>query len=97
MVNEVPTAEYSIFIWADFITYSTANASKASGTDLLLGPRAKLLIDSYLDTILKDFRELLERAKQYDIDNNQPDCELEEKKKKLLDLAEELGVRVDFL
>lgn len=40
---------------------------------------------------------LLERARQYDIDNNEPDCELQEKKQRILDFAEELGVEIDFL
>ncbi len=43
-----------------------------------------------------DFRKLLERARQYDREHNQPDCELEEKKQKLRKLAEELGVDIDF-
>lgn len=46
---------------------------------------------------LKEFRELLERAREYDKKHNQPDCELEEKKKKVLKLAEQLGVKIDFL
>lgn len=43
------------------------------------------------------FKDLLERARQYDIDNNEPDCELQEKKQRILDLAEELGIEIDFL
>jgi len=46
---------------------------------------------------LQDLRKLLERAKKYDEENNQNDCELEEKKKKLRELAAELGAKVDFL
>lgn len=46
---------------------------------------------------LPEFKALLERARQYDIDNNEPDCELQEKRKRILDLAEELGVEIDFL
>jgi hypothetical protein len=46
---------------------------------------------------LAEFRKLLERAKKYDEENNQKDCELEEKKKKLRELAAELGAKVDFL
>lgn len=49
------------------------------------------------DEEIESFRKLLERAKQYDIDNNEPNCELEEKKKKLLDLAKEMGVEINFL
>ena len=46
---------------------------------------------------VEEFRRLLERAKQYDRDHNQPDCELEEKRNKLKDLAEKLGVKIDFV
>lgn len=46
---------------------------------------------------IAEFRELLERARQYDIRHNQPNCELESKKKKVRDLADMLGVKVDFL
>lgn len=41
---------------------------------------------------LVEFRQLLERARKYDEAHNEPDCELAEKKEKLLRLAEELGV-----
>lgn len=44
-----------------------------------------------------EFRKLLERAREYDKKHNQPDCELEEKRKKLKKLAEELGVTIDFV
>lgn len=44
------------------------------------------------DQEIRDLRDLLRRAKEYDKKNNQPDCELEEKKQKLRDLAKELGV-----
>ena len=46
---------------------------------------------------INEFRELLERARQYDIENNEPDCELKEKRDRLLKLAEELGVNIDFV
>lgn len=38
--------------------------------------------------------ELLRAAKQYDINNNEPDCELDDKKKLLEKLAGELGVKI---
>lgn len=44
-----------------------------------------------------EFRRLLERARQYDKDHNQPDCELEEKRQKIRELAEVLGVDVSFI
>lgn len=43
---------------------------------------------------IADFRKLLERAKRYDADNNEPACELDSKKKKLIDMAKELGVEL---
>jgi hypothetical protein len=47
------------------------------------------------DEIL-EFRRLLERAREYDKRNNEPDCEMEEKKRRLQDLADELGVSINF-
>jgi hypothetical protein len=46
---------------------------------------------------VKEFRRLLERARQYDKDHGEPDCELESKKQRLLKLAEELGIKIDFV
>lgn len=45
---------------------------------------------------LKEFRELLERAKKYDKENNQKDCELDSKKETLRQLAKQLGVEIEF-
>jgi hypothetical protein len=39
---------------------------------------------------------LIKRAKQYDIDNNEPDCEIEDKKKTLQDIADKFGVKINF-
>lgn len=41
---------------------------------------------------IEEFRQLLTKAREYDQKNNQPDCGLEDKRKRLLELAEELGV-----
>lgn len=46
---------------------------------------------------VEEFRKLLDRAREYDRKNNQPDCELDEKKARIKKLAEDLGVRIDFL
>lgn len=46
---------------------------------------------------IEEFRRLLERARAYDREHNQPDCELAEKRQRLLDLAKELGVEITFL
>jgi len=48
---------------------------------------------------IDEFHILLDRAREYDKRMNQPDCELEEKKQKLLKVAEELGIadKINFL
>lgn len=46
---------------------------------------------------IDEFRKLLERAREYDKNNNEPDCELEEKKEKIRELAKLLGLDVSFL
>lgn len=44
-----------------------------------------------------EFRKLLERAREYDKRMNEPDCELDEKKAALKDIAQKLGVEIAFL
>lgn len=46
---------------------------------------------------IAEFRKLLERAREYDKRNNEPDCELDEKRVALKTLAEQLGVEIAFL
>lgn len=46
---------------------------------------------------LEDFRRLYERAKKYDADNNEPNCETDEKKRRVKELADKLGVNIDFI
>ena len=45
---------------------------------------------------VQEFRDLLDRAREYDKRTSQPDCETEEKRRKLLDLADQLGIKIDF-
>ncbi len=45
---------------------------------------------------IDEFYDLLRKAREYDKKNNEPDCEMEEKKQKLLKLAEELGITIRF-
>jgi hypothetical protein len=45
---------------------------------------------------INDLRELLKRAKKYDEETGQKDCELEAKKEKLRQLAKELNVTIEF-
>ncbi len=46
------------------------------------------------DEEILEFRRLLDRARKYDRDNNEPNCEMDEKKQRLLELARELGADV---
>lgn len=46
---------------------------------------------------IDEFRSLLQRAREYDKRHNEPNCELAEKKAKILDLAKQLGVDVSFV
>lgn len=49
------------------------------------------------DSKVKDFMELLEKARKYDELTNQPDCEMDDKKEALKKLADYLGVEISFL
>lgn len=44
-----------------------------------------------------EFRRLLERAREYDRRNNEPDCELDEKRQALKVIAEQMGVDISFV
>lgn len=46
---------------------------------------------------IAEFKRLLERAREYDKRNNEPDCELEEKRQALKKLAQELGIEIAFV
>ena len=46
---------------------------------------------------LKEFRELLERAREYDRKNSEPECEQDDKRELLKKLAKQLGVDVSFV
>ncbi|MDE2097700.1 MAG: hypothetical protein KGL39_10665 [Patescibacteria group bacterium] len=46
---------------------------------------------------IAEFKKLLERAREYDRRNNEPDCEMEEKRRRVRDLAKELWVEIEFL
>lgn len=59
----------------------------------MIPPQQPLVTQAELD----EFRALLDRAREYDRKNNEPLCELEEKKETLRRLAKQLGVEIDFL
>jgi len=44
-----------------------------------------------------EMNKLLKRAKEYDKKMNQPDCEMDEKKQKLMELAKLMGVDIEFV
>lgn len=46
---------------------------------------------------IMEFRRLLDRAREYDKRNGEPDCEMAEKRQKLKDIAAELGVKIEFV
>ena len=46
---------------------------------------------------LEQLKDLLKKARKYDKRTQQPDCEMDSKKKILKDLAKELGVEITFL
>jgi len=46
---------------------------------------------------IAEFRKLLDRAREYDKRNNEPDCEIEGKRQAILTIAKQLGVEISFL
>ena len=44
----------------------------------------------------QQFGDLLRRAKDYDRENGEPDCELDEKRQALKKIADELGIAIEF-
>lgn len=57
-------------------------------------PNAPVIPTPLTPDEVEDVRKLLEKAKQYDEETGQKDCELEEKKQRLRLLAKELGVEI---
>lgn len=45
---------------------------------------------------LEDLKQLLKRAKKYDEDNNEPDCEIDEKVETLKRIAKAFGVDIEI-
>lgn len=60
-------------------------------------PSPPVLVRPVSPEEVEEFRRLLERAREYDKKNSEPECELEEKKRTLKSIADALGVRIDFL
>lgn len=49
-----------------------------------------------LAEFIRTLEDMLERAKEYDRRNNEPDCELDEKRAALKKIADEMGVQIRF-
>ncbi len=59
-----------------------------------LGPQP--MTPQELEEEARKFKDLIDRAKEYDRKNNEPDCELDEKRKALKKIADELGIKITF-
>lgn len=46
---------------------------------------------------LREFMELYAKARRFDQETGQPDCELDEKRKALKKIADEMGIKLKFL
>ena len=44
----------------------------------------------------EELKRLLDRAKKYDKDNNEPNCEMDSKKAALKEIAKQLGIEISF-
>lgn len=61
-----------------------------------IGGSSQQIVPAITPAEIQEFRDLLQRAREYDQKNNQPDCELDSKKQKLRELAEAMGVTIEF-
>ena len=59
-------------------------------------PPARPPVNMPTQAEVDEFHRLLARARKYDAEHNEPDCELEEKRQLLLKLAKELGVELQL-
>lgn len=46
---------------------------------------------------IDEFRRLLDRARKYDKEHGEPDCELAEKKAALKKIADQMGIDIAFI
>jgi len=89
---------YSMIV--DHYTNKWQHTSPALQPWIPMGPPTVVFPSSPIpQSEIDEFHLLLDRAREYDKRMNQPDCELEEKKQKLLKVAEELGIadKINFL
>lgn len=75
------------------------NTNGDIGTGIASWPINQQITRAEFDAFRKEFQEfkkLVERAKQYDIDNNEPECELDEKTKIIKAIAEQFGIEINI-
>lgn len=60
-------------------------------------PQPREISDKERAEELQKFKDLIERARKYDKDKHEPDCELDEKRKALKRIADELGIPIEFV
>lgn len=65
-------------------------------TPLFIPQAIPVIIPAITKEEVDEFHRLLKRAREFDRVNNQPDCEMQEKKDALLAIAEKLGVKINF-
>lgn len=59
-------------------------------------PNGDALKIAEIERRIADLEALLAKAKQYDADNGEPECELDSKKETLRKLAKQLGVEINL-
>lgn len=76
-------------------SYPNTNPDPGFIRESYLGPQPLTPAERAKET--QQFKDLIERARKYDKDNNEPDCELDEKRKALKKIADELGIDISFV
>lgn len=82
--------------WNDFYKYTSPPVPEAPLPPWLNPPVPPSTTPTLTEEEVAELRKLLDRAREYDERNGEPDCELEEKKERLRKLAEELGAAITF-
>lgn len=83
--------------WNDRIRWPSSPFPDTNPFGQPLVPPAPVVVRPVTQEEVDEFRRLLERAREYDRKNNEPDCELDEKRQALKTLAKELGVDIAFI
>lgn len=73
-----------------------ANPASASAVRIALARRVTVSVKSNgLKRAVEDMKKLLKRAKKYDEDNHEPDCEIDDKVELLRKVAKFVGVSLE--